>query len=83
LAVRLGGAWWCWSPIEGDDWGWVGGQAAGEPEEKSNLQALARVDHSIVALVGQCVPLICVFDNVPIPGLEDDVLVKLEAHIPS
>ena len=27
------------------------------PEEKSNLQALARVDNSIVALVGQCVPL--------------------------
>ena len=75
------------------------------PEEKSNLQALARVDHSIVALVGQRVPLtgsqrnksghfyhllrlcklyrLCVFDNVPIPGLEDDVLVKLEAHIPS
>ena len=27
------------------------------PEEKSNLQALARVNNSIVALVGQCVPL--------------------------
>ena len=75
------------------------------PDEKSNLQALARVDHSIVALVGQCVPLtgsqekisghfyhllrlwklfrLCVFDNVPIPSLEDDVLVKLEANIPS
>ena len=75
------------------------------PEEKSNLQALARVDYSIVALVGQCVPLtgsqrkksghfyhllrlwkffrLCVFDNVPIPGLEDNVLVKLKAHIPS
>ena len=27
------------------------------PQEKANVQALARVDHSIVALVGQGVPL--------------------------
>ena len=27
------------------------------PQKKANLQALARVDHSIVALVGQGVPL--------------------------
>ena len=69
------------------------------------MQALARVDYSIVALVGQCVPLtgsqrkksghfyhllrlwklcrLCVFDDVPIPGLEDNVLVKLETNIPS
>ena len=83
------------------------------PEEKANLQALARVEDSIVALVGQCVPLtgsqrkklghyskvnnvsfnqtiiglceifrLSVLDNVPIPSLEDYVLVKLKANIP-
>ena len=79
------------------------------PDEKSNLQALARVDHSVVALVCQRVLLtdsqkkkklghfyciqnflgfengsrLCVLDNVPVPSLEDDILVKLEANIPS
>ena len=83
------------------------------PQKKTNLQALARVEDSIVALVGQCVPLtgsqrkklghylkvnnmsfnqtilglcemfrLSVLDNVPIPSLEDYVLVKLKANIP-
>ena len=83
------------------------------PQKKTNLQALARVEDSIVALVGQWVPLtgsqrkklcrylkvnimpfnqtilglcemfrLSVLDNVPIPSLEDYVLVKLKANIP-